>query len=832
MATVLVLAAVAWSLPGATSASAADPTPHHRLDLTRYVDPFISVRHPKASPQTPITGTSANGNTFPGADRPFGMVQWSPDTEGNAPGGYRYDDHTITGFSLTHLSGAGCRIFGDIPFLPTAAALDTSPAASLAPYDSGFSHASESASPGDYSVTLTRWSIGVELTTTVRAGMGAVRYPAGAPAHLLINAGHSANGTQRSTVSVVGSNQVTGSATSGHLCGHPGSYTVHFAVQFDHPFRVWSVWNGSRVTHHGRAAAGVHVGASVGFGTPDVPTTVLARVGISFVSVGNALANLRAEIPNWSFDTVRSAATDAWNAALNHIQVSGGTAAEREIFYTALYHSLLFPSVFSDTNGQYVGMDGAVHADDGHPQYTNVSGWDVYRSQIPLLALLFPQRTSDIVRSLLRDATQSGGWLPKWAIAGSTTNTMNGDSADAIIAGAYAFGARDFDAGAALSQMIRGATVPGTGPDGYLERPGLAQYLDHGYVAYSYGPRDLESSAATTLEYATDDFAIARLAAALDRWSVWSTFMRRAQNWQRLFNPATGFVQPRMADGSFGAHFVPESERGFREGDAWQYAWMVPQNLGALVRAMEGGPAVADRLRTFFTMLRGGRSSPWYQGSNELDLEAPWEFDFAGQPWGTQEVVRRIVTRLYTDGPSGLPGNDDLGAMSSWYVWAAIGLYPEIPGVAGLAVASPLFTDVDVDVPGDAWATIVAPGAEDDAPYVTRLTVDGEDRSAPWLPLTDLTEGRTIAFELATTPDTSWGTDAAPPSFTGGQAPGIAFTEPSGAITVPRGGTRSLVIGVQSVVDTGLDVTWSVTAPAGVHVVPDTGRLSLAGGGG
>ena len=257
------------------------------------------------------------------------MVQWSPDTKGNAPGGYRYDDHTITGFSLTHLSGAGCRIFGDVPFLPTAAALDTSPAASLAPYDSGFSHASESASPGDYSVTLTRWSIGVELTTTVRAGMGALRYPAGAPAHLLINAGHSANGTQRSTVSVIGSNQVTGSATSGHFCGHPGSYTVHFAVQFDHPFRVWSVWNGSRVTHHGRAAAGVHVGASVGFGTPDVPTTVLARVGISFVSVGNALANLRAEIPGWSFDTVRSAAADAWNAALNRIQVSGGTAAER-----------------------------------------------------------------------------------------------------------------------------------------------------------------------------------------------------------------------------------------------------------------------------------------------------------------------------------------------------------------------------------------------------------------------------------------------------------------------------------------------------------------------
>jgi predicted alpha-1,2-mannosidase len=639
--------------------------------------------------------------------------------------------------------------------------------------------------------------------------MGAFTYPAGGPARLLVNAGRSANGTTGSSVSVVGSNEVAGTATSGRFCGHPGSYTLRFAVVFDHPFARVSVWNGARVVGGGRSASGQHVGAFLGFGVHSSQTTVLARVGISFVSVGNALANLHQEISGWSFDTVQAAATGAWNAALGRIQVSGGSDEDLRVFYTALYHSLLFPSVFSDVNGQYVGVDGRVHPANGHPQYTNVSGWDVYRSEIPLLAVLFPGRASDMVRSLLNDAAQGGGWLPKWPVAHTSTNVMDGDSADPIIAGVYAFGAREFDAGAALSRMVHGAEVRGAGPGGYVERPGLAPYLVRGYVPYSLVSRDLAGSAATTLEYAADDLAVARLAAALGHWSVWSRFMHRAQNWQRLFNPATGFIQPRLADGSFSARFLPSNENGFREGDAWQYRWMVAHNLTTLFRAMGGEDAAADRLLTFFTSLRGSRTSPWYQGSNELDLEAPWESDFAGQPWNTQEVVRRIETKLFTDGPDGLPGNDDLGAISSWYVWAAMGLYPEIPGAAGLAVGSPLFPEIHLAVPGGAQAAILAPGARDDAPYVTSLTVDGADQSAPWLPASDLT-GSTIAFGLSTSPNTSWGIDTPPPSFTGGEAPGIAFTTPSGTVNVPRGGTCSLTLGVQSVVDAPLSVTWSV----------------------
>ena len=812
---------------GAPAASAAGGTTLR--DLTRFVDPFVNVRHPRVRPHTPITGTSANGNTFPGADVPFGMLQWSPDTGSNAPGGYSYADHTITGFSLTHLSGAGCRIFGDVPFLPTTAQLGASPANGLWPYDSSFSHTAEQAAPGSYAVTLARWGIGVRLTTATRAGIGAFTYPPNKGAHLAISAGRSANGNSGSSVTIVGRNEVTGSATSGNFCGHPGAYTLHFAALFDHPLVAWSVWNGSRVTHGGRSTRGAHTGAFLSFGTHSSQTTVLAKVGVSFVGPANALANLRAAIPGWSFVTVQTAATSAWNAALNKILVTDGSDEERQVFYTALYHSLLFPSVFSDANGQYVGMDGRVHRTYGHSQYTNISGWDVYRSEIPLLALLYPQRASDVVRSLMNDAAQSRGWLPKWPLARVTPGVMDGDSADPIIAGAYAFGARDFSASNALARMVFDATHTGTGPHGYVERPGLGTYLQRGYVAYSPWPADLRSSAATTLEYVTDDFTIARLAAALERSATWSTFMHRAQNWERLFNPATDFIQPRLSDGSFAAGFSPASDIGFREGDAWQYRWMVPHNLAALMRAMGGNDAAVAKLQTFFASLKGGRTSPSYQGANEVDLEAPWEFDFAGSPWNTQGVVRRIVTTLYSDGPNGLPGNDDLGALSSWYVWAAMGLYPEIPGVAGLAVGSPLFPQIDLNLPDGRTTSIVAPGAADDAPYVTSLTVDGTPVSAPWLDLSAVTGGATIAFGLSTSPDVNWGTGGTAPSYGAGQARGISLTRPSGAVGVPRSGSRQVTIGIQSVVDSDLSVSWSVSVQSGsgLRATPAAGRLSL-----
>jgi predicted alpha-1,2-mannosidase len=815
---------------GAAPASAGTAAESGLRDLTRFVDPLVSVRHPHVKPHTPITGTSSNGNTFPGADVPFGMLQWSPDTTSNTPGGYAYDDSTITGFSLTHLSGAGCRIFGDFPFMPTTASLGVSPANSMAPYDSSFSHSAEQATPGSYAVTLSRWGVGVQLTTTVHAGIGAFSYAAGAAANMVISAGRSANGNASSSVTVVGNDEVSGSTTSGHFCGHLGAYTVHFAAQFDHPFTAWSVWNGSRIAHGGRASAGEHTGVFLDFGTYTSPTTVLAKVAISFVGPKNAFGNLHAEIPGWSFTGVQTAAANTWNAALNRIQVTGGTTAERDVFYTALYHALLFPSVFSDTNGQYVGMDDRVHlVATGHMQYSNISGWDVYRSEIPLLALLYPQRVSDMVRSLLNDAAQSDGWLPKWPIARMTPDVMDGDSADPIIADAYAFGARDFPTGSALSRMVYDASHSGTGPSGYVERTGLSTYLQRGWVAYSAASADLKSAAATTLEYATDDFAVARLAASLGQWSTWATFMRRAQNWQRVFNPTTGYVQPRLSDGSFSPGFAPTSATGFREGDASQYVWMVPHNLATLDLAMGGGDAMATRLQTFFSSFTGGWTSPVYTGANEVDLEAPWEFDFAGSPWNTQSVVRQIVTTLYTDGPGGIPGNDDLGAMSSWYVWAAMGLYPEIPGVAGLAVGSPLFSEVSLHLSGGAVTTIRAPDASDDAPYVTSLTVDGTEASSPWIPLSAVTGGSTIAFGLSTSPDTGWGMGRIPPSYYAGQAPGIAFAAPSGAVSVPAGTAQPLTVGIQSVVGSNLSVSWSVSidSGSGLSVSPDAGPFTV-----
>ena len=822
-----VLSVVLPAPAGATSGRRAT------RDLTRFVDPFVNVRHPRARPQTPITGTSANGNTFPGADVPFGMLQWSPDTVSNAPGGYEYTDHRITGFSLTHLSGAGCRIFGDVPFLPTSAQLGQSPANGLGPYDSPFSHTTEEAAPGSYAVTLARWGIRAQLTTATRAGIAEFTYPANQAANLAISAGGSANGNSGSSVTVVGSSEVTGSATSGNFCGHRGNYTVHFVAVFDQPFVGWSVWNGSRIVRNGRSESGPHTGAFLSFGDHSSPTTVLAKVGISFVSTANALANLGADIPGWSFADVQTAASSAWNDALNRIQVSGGSHEERDVFYTALYHSLLFPSVFSDANGQYAGMDGRVHVTDGHPQYTNISGWDVYRSEIPLLAILYPQQASDIVRSLLNDAAQSGGWLPKWPLANATPGIMDGDSADPIIAGAYAFGARDFSGSDALSRMVYGATHTGTGAGGYVERPGLALYIKRGYVPYSSSSLDLRSSAATTLEYATDDFAIARLASLLGQDSTWSTFMHRAQNWQRLFNPATRFVQPRLSDGSFGAGFDPSSETGFREGDAWQYRWMVPHNIGTLVSAIGGADAAVARLQPFFTSLHGGPTSTVYQGGNEVDLEAPWEFDFTGTPWNTQAVVRRIVLTLYADSPDGLPGNDDLGALSSWYVWAATRPVPRVspastgsPSEARCSPGSTCFFRTGARRPS--WRPM---------PRTTRPTSRASRSTAP--------PCRFPGFNCRTSPagqpsrsdsprrrTTGWGTGGAPPSFLTGEAPGISFTRPSGAVTVPRGGSKPATVGIQDVVESDLSASWSVSVPSGsgLSVTPASGTFSVDAG--
>ncbi|ATL70491.1 GH92 family glycosyl hydrolase [Nocardia terpenica] len=744
---------VAFSISGHAPAVAMGPDNGGMQDLTGWVDPFIGTR-----PGDVDMGTGGGaGNNFPGADVPFGMVQWSPDTVTPQHGGYYYDDNRIKGFSLTHLSGAGCDTYQDVPFMPFVGTIGPSPATTPDAYYATFTHAHEKAVPGRYQVDLDS-GVRVELTATQRTGAGRFTYPAGSSATLLMNAAGSIQGTDDAQVTI-GDNYVDGHVHSGKFCGSNSFYTLFYHAEFDQPFAGSGTWNGNSVGTD-TSAVGTQVGAYVTFDTRR-SATVNVRIGLSFVSLDGAKANLDAENPGHAFEEVADAAHESWNARLNRIRVTGGTDDERTIFYTALYHALLQPNVFSDVDGSYAGFDKQIHATDpAHPIYTNFSGWDVYRSEVQLLALIAPREAADIARTMVTFAREGGAW-DRWTVANDYTGVMNGDPYHSIVSSVYAFGATDFDTEQALDLMVKGASVPGVNSQGYEERPGLAAYLMLGYVP---------DAAADTLEYTTADFAIAQFARRLGNEAIHDAFMRRAQNWRKLFNPATGYLQPRHVDGCFAATFDPADPTGYVEGNGAQYTWMVPFNYRTLIEDLGGAAAVNARLDTFFTKLNAGTHEPYAFLGNEPTLETPWIYNYSGAPYKTQGIVDRVRREIWKAAPGGLVGNDDLGEMSSWLVWAAMGLYPEVPGRAELVIGSPMFTGVTIDRPNGPPIVLNAPNAASGTPYVTALRVNGQPWTKPWLPESFVTTGGTLDFTLSATPDPAWGADPAdvPPSFTDG----------------------------------------------------------------
>jgi len=779
------------------------------------VDPFAGTR--------PGPGTFGGGHNFPGAALPFGMVQWSPDTtpaDKNGAGGYDYRDDHLRGFSLTHLSGAGCELYGDFPFLPTTEPLEASPAADGAVLDGrfqpGFSHSAETARPGYYAVRLNPVrgaAIEAELTATTRTGIARFTFPPNPHSSVLIDAGGSAQPDDLAEVQVdPGAREITGSASSGLFCGQRPRYRVYFAAVFNRRFSAYGTWRGNQLEPGATAASetqapavnprtSADAGAYATFATGR-NRVVLARVGISFVSVEGARANLRAEDPGLGFGTVAARAKRAWNASLGRVRVSGGPPRLLDTFYTALYHALLAPRTFDDVDGAYPGMDGAVHIARHRTQYADFSGWDVYRGEVQLLSLLTPKRAADMMRSLLADAAQSG-CLPRWPYANGQSMTMVGDSADPMLASAAAFGAGAFDRRAALAAMVKGATEPCRSANGeYLERQGLAQYEALGYVPFDidtnvrnansiYGsPDDVWGSAATTLEYAIDDFAIAQLAArSLGDRGVYEAFMHRSANWRNLLNPESGMVEPRFASGSFQPGYDNLRGGGFVEGDSAQYTWMVPQDPAGLFAALGGPGPAADRLRGFLRELNGGPGGTHTDHAllgNEPTLQAPWLFDWLRQPYRTQETVRRALLGLYDTSPDGYPGNDDLGTLSAWYVFGALGLYPVTPGVGTLAIGSPLFERAEVRLAHRRRALILAaarkvvtrghgrrrrrrivPIPPAAAPYVHSLRFDGAAYGRPWTTYCALARGATLSFQLGRGPDRRWGSaaEAVPPSF-------------------------------------------------------------------
>jgi predicted alpha-1,2-mannosidase len=831
----VALAVAAVVLPPA--ARAAVPV----TDYSGYVNPFVGTAAGAADHQT---GGGA-GNTFPGPVLPGGMIRLGPDTlpsSLNASGGYAYADHQIRGFSLLRMSGAGCTNFRDVPITPTTAAVTASPVAPGAadvgaPFVSAFDHRHEQAGPGYYQVALTQPSgdiIGSELTSSVRSAVARFTFPATRSATVLVNAAGSAGsgGNDQAAVRIdPARREISGSETSGGFCDTTDRYRLNFTVVFNHRFRAYGTWKRQSLSPGATAASdalpayggplqkpfSAQAGGYLTFDTTSI-RTVEARVAISFVSVDGARRNLAQEIGGRSFDAVRSAARRAWDRVLGRVDVSGAPAPAVRRFYTALYQALIEPGTFDDVDGRYPGMDGLVHRARGYTQYADFSGWDVYRTQMPLLAMVEPSVAADVAQSLLADARQSG-WLPRWSVAAGQTNVMTGDPAAAAIASIYAFGARGFDASGALQAMVKGGTRTGrSANDGYVERPGLDPYLRLGYVPQELNGNIQETalddlagaldanvravpvspartrqvpvpaaadtaygSAGTTLEYNAADFATSRLARALGDAGACRAFLVRSGSWRTLYNRAAGYIEPRLASGMFIPGYNPYSNdvaasQGFAEGDAAQYTWMVPFDPAGLFAAMGGRAVAARRLDVFFTRLNEGFSSPYAFMGNEPNSNAPWLYDWAGQPFKTQALVRRILVQLYTDDPGGFPGNDDLGQMSAWYVMSALGLYPAVPGTDVLALGAPQFAHVVLHLArGD--VVLDAPGAPA-APYVGGLTVNGTASSRPWLSFSRIAGGAALRFRMATAPVPAWGAAPAdaPPSFPPAGAASCATT--------------------------------------------------------
>jgi len=790
LAAITVLAALLAFASAAATATAAG--------LAARVSPLAGTE--------PGAETFGGGHNFPGATVPFGMVQWGPDTvpADRHSGGYDYRDRHIRGFSLTHLSGAGCALYGDFPFLPTTEPIRASPAAAGAAgltgrFQPGFSHARERAHPGFYSVRLNPvggGAIEAALTATTRTAMARFSFPRSPHASVLIDAGGSAKADDLAEVHIDPAKRaISGSASSGYFCAQRPRYRVYFAAVFSRPFGAYGTWTRQELAPGSTfavdwkqpstvAANTAQTGAYASFDT-DRNQTLTVRVGVSFVSVAGARANLAAESRGASFRRLASAAEKTWNRALASIRV-GGNRRDAGTFYTALYHVLLAPRTFDDTDGRYVGMDGAIHAAPGRTQYADLSGWDIYRTQIPLLAMLMPRRASDIVASMLADAEQSG-CLPRWSYANGQSMTMVGDPADAIIASASAFGARHFDAAAALAAMVRGASEGCRSADGgYVQRQGLAAYRALGYVPFDldlkrrnanslFGdPEAVWASAATTLEYAVADFAIAQFAArALGDRGTYRAFISRSGNWRNLLNPRTDLVEPRFEDGTFATHYDNLRGAGFAEGNSVQYTWMVPHDPAGLFTAIGGRAKAVSRLGRFLRTLNGGPGATHADHAllgNEPNLNVPWLYDWARQPYRTQMAVRRAL-RLYDTSPDGYPGNDDLGTLSSWYVLGALGLYPEIPGVGVLAIGSPLFPREAVRLAGGRKLRIVASAPRhvpvSRAAYIQAMSIDGSSYGRPWTTFCALARGATLSYRLGTRPNRGWGSFAAalPPSF-------------------------------------------------------------------
>jgi predicted alpha-1,2-mannosidase len=710
---------------------------------------------------------SNDENLFPGAAMPFGMVQLSPDTE-NHGFGYHYRQNAVQGFSMTHMSGAGCPNEGEVFFTPTAGAVD----GQVSDFASPYSHDQETAHPGYYRVHLSRWNVDVELSATTRSGVAKIAYPAGQAANLLVPISHTLNHTMASSVRIVGDRTIEGYVVNQVFCRRTDTYKVFFVMTFDHPFSTFGTWEGKDAIRVNNRSAeqtkdSQQVGAYVTWPVTAKPQSVTAQIAISYVDIAGAEENMEAEASDKTFDQIHAEADKSWNDALSLIEVFGGTTRDRRVFYTALYHSMLMPSVISDVDGRYLGFDDAIHhVEPGHMIYGNYSGWDIYRSEMPLLALIEPQRTEDMAQSIVK-MYQQGGWIDRWPQLNRYSNVMVGSPLTTVLATAWLDGLHGFDMETAWKGMLADATQAPPAGKPYEGEAGIDWINRIHYV-----PND-EVKHGSVSQILEDDMAYAslyRLAVDLRKMDTAKTLYGRALYYRNVFDPKDRFFRPRNADGQWVEPFDPaQSNHGFVEGSGWHYQWMAPWDMAWLIRAV-GVDLFNQRLEAFFDYKHPDWTGQYYNPYNETDLEAPFEYNFSGQPWRGQQAVRRVLAENYTDAPDGVPGNDDCGEMSSWAVMSMMGIYSVDPASLAYELVSPTFLKVIVHLhfPYKGKTFIIATSPDpDNNPYIQSVELNGHTYSRNWIPFQAISSGSSLRISLGASPNLSWGTkpNDIPPSL-------------------------------------------------------------------
>ena len=715
-------------------------------------------------------GTGGHGHTFPGATLPHGMVQLSPDTRllgWDACSGYYYDDTSIMGFTHTHLSGTGIGDYGDILFMPVVGEKPLIAGTAENPdegYRSRFSHEQESARPGYYQVLLQDDSINVELTATLRAGLHRYTYPKASDARLIVDMEPTIHGHQHpvTQIRVVNDSTIAGMK---YTVGWAKHHYVYFYAVFSSPFD-YKLYSGTEYQSDSTSVTVNTAKAVMSFRNLPADGRVLAKVGISSVDEEGARLNVEAEIPNWDFEGVMKQANTVWNEALGKIDIETSDNDSRTVFYTSLYHAFIQPSLASDVDGRYRTMGHEIKQDASYTNYTVFSLWDTFRAAHPLYTIVTPEQNQAFIRSLLRKYDE-GGILPKWELASNETGTMIGYHAVSVIADAMMKKQCDFDVKKALEACIRSSVYDTTGVTPMMERQILNGKLMPVSIKYKnelgYIPCDkVGGSVSQGLEFAYNDWLIAQMMKEHNRKDLYDKYMELSRNYRNYFDPETKLMRGRLSNGSWITPFDPASVQrpsNYVEGNAWQWAWFVPQDVEGLMELVGGQKSFEAHLDTLFTTSSELTGDPnaaadvtgmigQYAHGNEPSHHIPYLYNYAGAPRKTQALVDHILRTLYHNDPNGLSGNEDVGQMSAWYALSAMGFYSFCPGRPVYEIGRPIFDKVTIHLSNGKDFVIQAKNNSVENKYIRSMKLNGEDLAEPRFSHFDLMKGGELIFEM------------------------------------------------------------------------------------